>query len=208
MNELKTFEQKFNESFLMMNGTGGFSHSDFSDVRKAKNSIKLDFFNRNISVSANGVDDVSGRPLTMAVKYLLCQYLPRCTEKAGESSNRLVSIREFSNAGPLYSSFAANTGKIIETTFSGDVERLKQRCISLGGIAVQNASYDLSIRFKALSRLPVILNFNDKDEFLPACAVFLFHENAITYLDLECLTIICTWLTGQLISDQHDLDHL
>jgi len=64
---------------------------------------------------------------------------------------------------------------------------------------MKNVSYDLSVRFKALSRIPIILNFNDKDDMMPANAGFLFQDNADKYLDLECLSIICTYLTGQLI---------
>ena len=66
---------------------------------------------------------------------------------------------------------------------------------------MENASYDLSVRFKALSRIPIIMNFNDKDDMMPASAVFLFHDNADKYLNLECLSIVCTYLTGQLIQE-------
>ncbi len=200
MMNTKTFEQKYNDSFLMLKGTDLLKKAGISDIRKNNGSAIIDFFNRKIAFSANGVNDVDGQPLTMALKYLLCQYLQKCTADSGESSNRLVTIREFSNSGPLYSSFSANTGKIIETTFSGKPELLEQKCTALGGKIIEHPSYDLSVRFKALSRVPVILNFNDKDELMTASSVFLFHDNAISYLDLECLTIICTWLTGQLIS--------
>ena len=199
MKKFETFDQKYTDSFLIMKGTGILKNTDISDVRKSNGVMILDFFNRKIGISADGISDVNGQPLTMALKYLLCQYFQKCTTKGDESSNRLVTIREFSDSGPLYSSFTANTGKIIETTFSGNLEHLKKCCLSLGGIIIENPSWDLSVRFKALSRIPVILNFNDTVELMPASSAYLFHENAISYLDLECLTIICTWLTGQLI---------
>ncbi len=199
MKNSKTFEQKYNNSFLMIRDIGLLANSDISDIRQHNGSTKLDFFNQKIILSDDGVNSTGSETLTMALKYLICQYLQKFNESACESSNRLVTIREFADGGPLYSSFTSNTGKILETSFSGNIERLKQRCLSLGGIIMENPSYDLSVRFKALSRVPVILNFNDIDEFMPASSVFLFHDNAISYLDLECLTIICTWLTGQLI---------
>jgi hypothetical protein len=113
-----------------------------------------------------------------------------------------VTFREFSNAGPLFFRFSENTGKIISTTFSGHLEKLKSRCQSLGGIILGTASYDLSVQFQALNKVFIFLNFNDTDEFMPANAMFLFHDNAETFLDLESLTIICTYLTGLLIRDR------
>jgi hypothetical protein len=64
---------------------------------------------------------------------------------------------------------------------------------------VNNASYDLSVRFKALPKLPVILQFNDADEILPANSTLLFYEDAQEYLDLRSLAVIGTYLTGLLI---------
>ncbi len=125
-----------------------------------------------------------------------------CPEKIFENSNRLVTFREFANAGPLFSNFVTNTGKIIETTFSGNLEKLRKQCLKLGGIIMETESYALSVRFLALPRIPVILNFNDKDELMPAKAVFLYHDNADVYLDLQSLTITCTYLTGQLIQNR------
>lgn len=109
------------------------------------------------------------------------------------------SRSEILNAGPLFSRFAENTGKIITTTFSGQMAKLKSRCQNLGGTILETGSYDLSVAFRALPRVPIILNFNDTDELMPANAGFLYHDDAETYLDLESLTIICTWLTGLLI---------
>ncbi len=71
--------------------------------------------------------------------------------------------------------------------------------IDIQGHEVTNAIYDLSVDFRALPKVPIILNFNDTDELMPANAVFLYHDDAETYLDLESLTIICTYLTGLLI---------
>ena len=37
------------------------------------------------------------------------------------------------------------------------------------------------------------------DDLMPANTVFLFHDDAESYLDLEYLTILCAYLTGLLI---------
>jgi len=197
----KIFDQKLNHDFARVQKIDFFKNAAILGIRQKNGSLIFDFFNRQISFSQDGIYDIEGHPLTDAVKDVLCRYLLMCPDPICESSNKLVTLREFSDSGPLFSSFTANTGKIIETTFSGNLKKLTNRCLALGGIIMKNASYDLSVRFKALSRIPVILNFNDEDDMMPASAVFLFHDNADKYLDLECLSIICTYLTGQLIQE-------
>jgi hypothetical protein len=114
----------------------------------------------------------------------------------------MVSFREFSNAGPLFSRFSENTGKIISTSFSGQADKLKQRCQHFGATLLENPSYDVSAEFIALNNVLVFLNFNDVNDLMPANTVFLFYDDAESYLDLECLTIICTYLTGLLIQER------
>lgn len=168
-------------------------------ARIAGQSFVIDFFNRKILVSKQDLTDTEGRDLTPAVRVLLLKYLLLCPDRICETTHKLVTFREFSNAGPLFSSFTTNTAKIIETTFSGNLAKLKARCARLGGTFVETASHDISVRFRALHRIPIILNFNDKDEMLPANASFLYHDNADAYLDLESLMVTCTYLTGLLI---------
>ena len=201
MSSSKTFEQKFNHRFSSVSKIDFFKNGKILGIRRNNDALIFDFFNRQISFSQDGIYDIEGQPLTDAVKDVLCQYLLTCPDPICESSNRLVTLREFSDSGPLFSSFTANTGKIIATTFSGSLENLINRCLTLGGRIMKNVSYDLTVRFLALSRIPIILNFNDKDDIMPANAVFLFQDNADKYLDLECLSILCTYLTGQLIQE-------
>ncbi len=199
MENLKIFDQKLNDDFSMVKKIDFYKNAEILGIRKNNGSLIFDFFNGQILFSQNGIDDVEDQPLADAVKYVLCQYLLMCPDPIWESSDKLVTLRELSDSGPLFSSFTANTGKIIEKTFSGNLEKLINRCLSLGGIIMKNASYDLSVRFKALSRIPIILNYNDRDDMMPARAGLLFQDNANKYLDLESLSILCTYLTGKLI---------
>lgn len=162
-------------------------------------SFIINFFNRKIIVSKQSLLDTEGRDLTPAVKVLLLKYLLLCPDRIHETTHKLVTFREFSNASPLFSSFTTNTAKIIETTFSGNLAKLEAQCVRLGGTIVETAAHDLSVRFRALHRIPIILNFNDREEMLPANASFLYHDNADAYLDLESLMLTCTYLTGLLI---------
>jgi hypothetical protein len=162
-------------------------------------SFVIDFFNRRIRFEKMTYTDEDNKPLTDAVQWVLSTYMIMCPEQRVETSHRLVSFREFDGAGILFSRFASNTSKIIETTFSGKAARLKERCVALGAVEVQSTGYDVTVRFRALSRIPILLNFNDAEEGLPAMASFLFHDNAQCYLDLECMTVLSTYLTGELI---------
>jgi hypothetical protein len=199
MDHSKVFDQKLSHDFSRVKKIDFFKNAAKLGIRKNNGSLIIDFFNRQIIFSEDGIYDVKGNPLTDAIKDVLCQYLLMCPDPMRESSNKLVTLREFQDSGPLFSRFTANTGKIIETTFSGNLKQLTHRCADLGGTIVDNASYDLSARFKALSRIPIVLNYNDKDDMLPASAVFLFEDNADQYLDIKSLSTICTYLTGQLI---------
>ncbi|MBL0716819.1 MAG: DUF3786 domain-containing protein [Desulfosarcina sp.] len=202
MENSKIFDEKYQEYLPLIKNFDFSKKAEILGIQTEDQSSSFKFFNRRIIFDRKDFNDVTGNEVTFAIKVLLCKYLLMCPEKISENSNRLVTFREFINAGPLFSYFATNTGKIIETTFSGNLEKLKKQCLKLGGIIMETESYDLSVRFLALPRIPVILNFNDKDELMPAKAVFLYHENADVYLDLQSLTITCTYLTGLLIQSR------
>ena len=199
MNSSKTFVEQFSSKFSSVREVDFLRRGKILGVRRSSESLIFDFFNRQIIFSRDGIHDIEGQPLSDAVKTVLCQYLLMCPSTIGETSNQLVTLREFSDSGPLFSSFTNNTSKIIQTAFSGNLSGLKNRCLNLGGTIMENISFDLSVRFKALSRVPVVLNFNDRDDMMTASASYLFHDNADEYLDLECMAILCTYLTGQLI---------
>jgi hypothetical protein len=203
MNSSKTFVEQFSSKFSSLREVDFLRRGKILGVRRSNESLIFDFFNRQIKFSRDGIHDIEGQSLSDAVKTVLCQYLLMCPGSIGgtigETLNQLVTLREFSDSGPLFSSFTDNTSKIIQTAFSGNLSGLKNRCLNLGGTIMENISFDLSVRFKALSRVPVVLNFNDRDDMMTASASYLFHDNADKYLDLECMAILCTYLTGQLI---------
>jgi len=200
MKHFQPFDEKLKESMTaFQNFTFSQKKADILGVRITEDSFGINFFNRKILVSKQGVVDANGCDLTPAVRVLLLKYLLLCPDRIHETTNKLVTFREFSNAAPLISSFTTNTAKIIETTFSGRLTKLKQQCTQLGATIVETAYHDMSVRFRALHRIPIILNFNDMDEILPANASFLYHDNADKYLDMESLMVTCTYLTGLLI---------
>lgn len=202
MGESKVFDETYQDYLKQLKSIDFTLKADALGLQKRDESFLFEFFDRRILFNGNEFSDMEGRPVTFAVKVVLCKYLLMGPETISKRPDRLVSFREFKNAGPLFSNFTANTNKIIETSFSGHVDALGRQCQKNGGVLMESDSYDLSIRFRGLPRIPVILNFNDKDELLPAKSIFLYHDTAEDFLDLECLTITGTYLTGLLINGE------
>lgn len=200
-NRSQTFEEKFQSAFKEVVKTDFLWSGKNQGVRSIENSLIFDFFNREIEFSSEGIKDLKGDLLTPAVKYALCNYLLPKPELKLKNPKDLVSIRELSSSGPLFSSFTTNKGKIIETTYSEKVDRLEKRSIEIGGRDLENRSYDLSFEFLPFKNVPVILNFNDRDEMMGSSSVFLFRADVLNCLDLESVSVISTYLTGLLIKN-------
>ncbi len=175
------------------------ARADLLGVNCEEGGLRIPLYDREYLVSKEGIIDPGGRQVTPAVRVVLCKYVLTCPAELPALSDRLVTYREFKDAGPLISYFTTNTNKIIETTFAGNVSALRQRAQLLGGEIMPSESYDLSIQFHALPRIPVLLNFNDRDDLFPATVSILYRASAECYLDMECLAITGTLLAGRLI---------
>jgi hypothetical protein len=173
--------------------------SDALGIKKCSQGYKFNYFNRSILFDRSDFVDLAGGELQPAIKTIFCQYLLNGLKNTMASSGKLVTFREFSGAGPLFSRFCENTNKTIEQSFSNRLAELEEKCRQLFGMPVNRTSYDLSVRFKALPMIPVIFQFNDTDDLLPANSTILFHEDAQEYLDIRSLATIGTYLTGLLI---------
>jgi len=202
MDVTKVFDKKLAGCLAEIKTLDIFKNLEALGATRHDHSWVLDFFNRRIAFDGNDFVDMNGDMMATAVKVTLCNYLMKCPREKDTVSNRMVTFREFSNAGPLFSRFSENTGKIISTTFSGQLDKLRSSCQNLGGTLMETKSYDLSVRFQALNKVSIFLNFNDADDVMPANAVFLFHDDVEKYLDLECSAIICTYLTGLIIKER------
>lgn len=162
-------------------------------------ALLIPFYNLPYRVSKKGVFNSSGDEANFAASVVLCCYILQCPDSTPELGE-WVTYREFRNSGPLTSYFTANTNKIIETTFSGQLTNLRRACEHLGGQFVDTRSFDLAATFDFLPRIPVYFRFNDRDEEFPAQSSVLFRQSAEKYIDMECLAIGGTYLTGLLIN--------
>ncbi|MDJ0884045.1 MAG: DUF3786 domain-containing protein [Desulfobacterales bacterium] len=149
-------------------------------------------------LNREGVFKPSGETVNYAVCVVLCCYVLQCPDSAPPSGD-WVTYREFKDAGPLVSYFTANTNKIIETAFAGNLAGLEEACRGLAGRRFDDgSSHDLSMIFDFLPRIPVLLRFNDRDEEFPAQCSVLFRQSTEAFLDMECTAIGGTFLAGHL----------
>ena len=165
----------------------------------ADGELLIPFYGKTHHLSATAITGPQGQDVTPAVRVILARYVLDCPERLPDGTDRLMSYREFADAAPLVSYFSVNTNKAIESHFSGGIERLRRRALSLGAVELASETHDLSLRFSALPRVPVLLNFNDRDDLFAAACAVLYRQSAQCYLDMECLAMTGTLLAGLLI---------
>jgi len=167
-------------------------HSESSD-------LIIPFYNEVYRLSGGTFANPDGEAPTDAVGLVLCRYLLNCPDEA-LSDGRQLTFREIDGAGPLVSSFASNTNKVITSAFAQDAGALESAGRSVGGRRREGAAgYDLVMAFAALPRVPILLQFNAADDLFPAQCGLLFNASAQGYLDMQTLFILGTYLAGGLV---------
>lgn len=195
----KVFEETYHDYLKQLADIDYLSRADILGGRTSGNELIIDFYGREYRVSARGITDSDGQKANFAICVVLCKYILVCPGEVMQDGT-WVTYREFKDAGPLIGYFNANTNKTIESTFSGRMDLLTRASQRLGAAPVEDgAAYDLSLMFKALPRIPVMLRFNDGDAEFPAQCAILFRQSAEHYLDMESLAIVGTFLAGNLI---------
>ncbi len=162
--------------------------------------LEITFYGEPHLVSKTGVLKSSGERASFAVCVLLCCYVLQCPELAPDPGE-WVTYREFKDAGPLVGYFTSNTNKIIETSFAGRIDALKAACAKMGGQLMDEPAFDVACMFEMLPCIPVFFRFNDRDDSFPSQTSILFRQSAEVYIDMECLAIGGTYLTGYLIGN-------
>ncbi len=166
--------------------------------------LMIPFCNEVCRLSNGAFTRSDGRPPTDAVGLVLCRYLLNCPDEP-PAEGRQLTFREIDGAGPLVSSFATNTNKVITSAFAQDAAALETAGGRMGGVKRQDvAGYDLVMEFAALPRIPIVLQFNAADDPFPAQCSLLFHASAQVCLDMQTLFILGTYLAGGLVGHASD----
>ncbi len=200
MHKSAVFEQTYKRYLAQIAEIDYLTRAELLGVEIDGEALIIPLYNRSYSVSSRSIDGCGGAGINDAVRVILAKYVLTCPDTLPELSEKLMTYREFRDAGPLVSYFTTNTNKNIEQHFTGGADRLAERCKELGAQIEDNSSYDISARFYALPRIPVLVNFNDADEMFPAACSILYQESAELFLDMECLAMTGTLLAGKLLA--------
>lgn len=150
----------------------------------------IPFFGVPYTVSGDGIYGPDGKKPHLSVSVILCKYLLMCPEyESGEAD--WVSFKDFKDAAPLIHAFAATVTNPISKMFSRQPSALESASKKIGGRPpAESFSYDVSIRFDVLPKVPLLLLFNDKDGEFPAQCSVLFERRTEKYLDMECVAMV------------------
>jgi len=162
--------------------------------------LVLPFLNRRFFVSNAGIVDEEGQRPDYMLAVILFQYILRCPDGPREDTEwiafkDLKQTAQFTNINY----FVSDTEKVIEKNFSGRAEALRKASEDLGGgFREMETPYDVSMEFRVLPRISLLLLFNDADEEFPAKGTVLFQKQAEFYLDPESLAMASAVLAGTL----------
>ena len=198
MEKSKVFEETYDKYMSRISDIDLMPRAERIGAEPAGHALIVPYYKKPFRISTEGVFDETGKRANFAISVVLFQYVFSCPDEIPVAGD-WVSYREFKDAGPLAGYFTSDTIKIIETTFAGNPEALRDACKKLGGeLLDDDPSWDLSVEFDMLPRIPVRLRFNDKDDEFPAQCSILFRQSAESYIDMESLAIGATYLTGML----------
>jgi len=195
----EVFEKTYKDYLNQLSDIDYVSRAEVLGADISGNDLIIPFYGEPYSISDSGITDFEGRGANFSICIVLCKYIIMCPEEIFEEG-KWITYREFKDAGPLTVYFANNTNKIIENSFYDSPEMLENACRNSGGIPFNdNSSHDLSMIFRSLPRIPVLLRYNFKDDEFPAKCSILFKQSAQEYLDMESLAIAGTYLAGGLL---------
>ena len=201
MEKTHVYEQTYRDYLSRIAGIDLKFAADKLDLKICGDTVIIPFFDKSFSVSPNGIADPSGRQPQLSVSVILCKYLLMCPMIMPLGGNWL-SFKDFKDATPLIQAFFNTVTLPIAESFSTRLADLERAAKKLGGYEPNDDyPYDLSVQFDALSKVPLLLLFNDKDEEFPAQCTVLFEKRVLKLLDMECLAMVGMLFSEYLRSD-------
>ena len=164
--------------------------ADKLDLQMSGEALIIPFFDKTFKVTKKGIADPSGRQPHLSVSVILCKYLLMCPMIVPLGGNWL-SFKDFKDAAPLIQAFFNTVTLPIAESFSTRPADLERAAKKIGGYPpTDDYPYDLVMQFDALSKVPLLMLFNDKDEEFPAQCSVLFEKRIETLLDMECVAMV------------------
>lgn len=97
--------------------------------------------------------------------------------------DKWVPFRELRGAGPFAPAYKLGVTDVFAQTFSGQADKLRSACESMGGIRLPQG--DVGYEIRAFSCMPLRFYFWDKDEEFAAQGNILFDYSATDYNHVE-----------------------
>lgn len=198
MEKEHVFEQTYQDYLSRIAAIDLKFAADKLDLQMRGEAVMVPFFGETYRVSARGIADPAGRQPHLSVSVILCKYLLMCPMIVPLGGN-WVSFKDFKDAAPLIQAFSNTVTVPLAETFATRLPDLADAAQKIGGYRpADDFPYDLSLQFDALSKVSLLLLFNDKDEEFPAQCSVLFEKRVEKLLDMECLAmvgmILCEYL--------------
>jgi hypothetical protein len=184
------FEKTYQEYLKQITKIDVRSIQEKLGVQLEGNATIIPLFGKPTRVSARGIIDQSGQRPSFDICVILCKHLLLCPASIPKETE-WTAYRDLKDAGPLTAYFAHDVERSIAARFSGRLRELETAGRALGGCRPEmKFSHDVSMRFEALPRVPLLMLYNDADEEFPAQCSVLFERRAERYLDAECLAMV------------------
>ena len=190
------FEQHYRDYLEQIKRLDLKALADPLGIDVQNDTVSVSFFKQPHIISTHGITGPSGKRPNYAVSVILFKYLLLCPDKEPIGSE-WTSFRDFKDAAPLVSNFMNTVERPIARDFTGRLDQLEKAAKNLSGRSPDiELSYDISLRFDVLPKIPSLLLFNDQDDEFPAQCSVLFEKRAAKFLDMECLAMV-----GMLLSE-------
>ena len=164
--------------------------ADKLDLQMSGDAVVMPFFGKSYRVSTREIADPAGKQPHLSISVILCKYLLMCPMIMPLGGN-WMSFKDFKDAAPLIQAFFNTVTLPLADSFSTRLADLETAAKNIGGYPpADDFPYDLSLQFNALSKVPLLLLFNDKDEEFPAQCSVLFEKRVEKLLDMECLAMV------------------
>jgi hypothetical protein len=164
--------------------------ADKLDLKMSGREVLIPFFDKTYRVSPEGVSDASGKKPHLSIIVILCKYLLMCPMIEPLGGN-WASFKDFKDAAPLVQAFFNTVTLPLAESFASRLTDLDRACRKIGGYPPEkDYPYDFSMQLDALSKVPLLILFNDIDEEFPAQCAVLFEKRVEKFLDMECLAMV------------------
>ncbi|CAB1062469.1 hypothetical protein D1BOALGB6SA_7246 [Olavius sp. associated proteobacterium Delta 1] len=190
MKKPHVYEQTYNDYLARIARLDLKFLADKLDLQLSGKEVIIPFFGKLYRVSTKGVADPTGKQPHLSISVILCKYLLMCPMVVPLGGN-WMSFKDFKDAAPLIQAFFNTVTLPIAESFSTRLADLECAAKKIGGFPPSDDfPYDLSLQFDALSKVPLLLLFNDKDEEFSAQCSVLFEKRVEKMLDMECLAMV------------------